>query len=172
MVAELLSSFSLSPDTVDVLSLMEAVPRVSTQHALKSAPAGCSLNDPALLSLREAGRVAIPASSSASPSFFSCAFLFRTLGNQPIAAVLTCTRLSTSSSSSAPGWQGRLELRTSLAGPCALEEAALHSFLAFLTQGLFIQSATGADTYGSGDIKLFSPPAMAGKLQALLTTSR
>ena len=165
LVTEGLLSLPVSPDAVDILSLMEAVPSFSARHALLSSAAGCSLNDPALLSLREAGRVAMPVSTYTSSSFFSCAFLFRTLDDQPLAAVLSGTRLSRPFSCP-PAWQGRLELRTSLTAPWMPEEAAVRSFLAFLSHGLFNPQADEAS--GAGEAVLVSPPAMAGKLQALL----
>jgi hypothetical protein len=169
LVAEGLSSLRVSADTVDVLALMEAVPSYSARHALLPSAGGCSLNDDALRSLREAGRVEMPVSTHASSSFFSCAFLFRTLDNQPLAAVLSGARLSPSFCCP-PAWQGRLELRTSLSASWMLGEAALQSFLAFLSHDLF--TTQGGESYGASGVgveSLISPPALAGKLQAILT---
>ena len=167
LVDEGLSSLPVSPDAVvDILSLMEAVPSFSAKHAIFSSAAGCSLNDPALLSLREAGRVAMPVSTYTSSSFFSCAFLFRRLDDQPLAAVLSGIRLSPSFSCP-PAWQGRLELRTSL--PAAwMPSGKAASFLAFLSHGLFRTQADAYEASGVAGGVLFSPPAMAGKLQSLL----
>lgn len=112
----------------------------------------------------------MPMSTYPSSSFFSCAFLFRTLDNQPVAAVLSGTRLSPSFSCP-PAWQGRLEVRTSLSASWMPGEAALQSFLAFLSHGLF--TAHGEEPYeasGVGVDSLISPPALAGKLQAILTS--
>ena len=156
LVDEGLSSLPVSPDAVvDILSLMEAVPSFSAKHAI-----------PALLSLREAGRVAMPVSTYTSSSFFSCAFLFRRLDDQPLAAVLSGTRLSPSFSCP-PAWQGRLEIRTNL--PAAwMPSGKAASFLAFLSHGLFRTQADAYEASGVGEGVLFSPPSMAGKLQSLL----
>lgn len=169
LVSEGLSSLDISADTLNLLSFMEAIPGFSAHHALLSSAAGCSLNDYKLLELRKAGRVMMPGSIHASSSFFSCAFLFRTLDDQPLAAVLSGTRIS-QSFSSAPIWQGQIELRTSLPALSMPGEAALRSFLAFLTHGLF---TIHEEPYGMCEVavdSLITPSTMGGKLQAILSS--
>lgn len=169
LVSEGLSSLPISAETLNVLSIMEAIPSFSAHHALLSSAAGCSLNDDKLLELRKAGRVMMPVSTLTCSSFFSCAFLFRTLDNQPLAAVLSGTRISLSFSSP-PVWQGQLELRTSLSALSMPGEAALRSFLAFLSHGLFTMHGEPYDVCGVAVDSLISPSIMEGKLQALLTS--